>query len=71
MQATRVFLTRILQDREILKTLNIQSYKTIIRLITTFGCEVWTIGTVEQNQLHKRERKVVRRKYGEKYIKGI
>jgi len=42
----------------------LQIYKSIIRPIVTYGCEIWAMTVTEQNHLLIFERRVLREIYG-------
>jgi hypothetical protein len=57
-------LSNLLKTRMISKNLKIQLYRTLIRPVVMYGCEVWTLRKSEQNRLLIFERKILRRIFG-------
>jgi hypothetical protein len=63
--AISLFWSRLLS-----RATKIQLYKTLIRLIVTYGVETWTMTKKEEQAVLIFERKIFRRIYGPKYGDG-
>lgn len=46
------------------KKLKLSLYRTLIRPVLTYGCEIWTLKTSDINQLHCFERRILRKIFG-------
>jgi len=57
-------LSNLLNARTILMNLKIQLYRTLIRPVVMYGCEVWTLRKSDQNRLLIFKRKILRRIFG-------
>jgi hypothetical protein len=57
-------LSNLLKTRTISMNLKIQLYRTLIRPVVMYGCEVWTLRKLDQNRLLIFERKILRRIFG-------
>lgn len=42
--------------------------RTVIRPVTLYGCELWTLTKTEEQKVEILQRKILRRKYGEKKV---
>jgi len=59
-------LSNMLKARAISKNLKIQLYRTLIRPVVMYGCEVWTLQKSDQNRLLIFKRKILRRIFGKR-----
>ena len=57
-------LLKIFKSRNVHRNIKVRLYKTIIRTVATYGCEVWTLTSRAANILDRWERKMLRRIYG-------
>lgn len=62
---------KLLQSKLLSKKLKTSLYKTIIRPIVTYGCEVWSLTTTDEKNLRIFERKIIRKIYGARLENGI
>jgi len=46
------------------RSLKLKIYKTLIRLVVTYGCEAWTLTNRNEQQLRIFERKTLRKIFG-------
>jgi hypothetical protein len=64
-------LDNVLKARPTAKEIKIRIYKTIIKLVVTYGSEVWTITDRIASILMTWERKILRKIYGHKCESGV
>jgi hypothetical protein len=50
--------------KDIHKKIKVTLYKTLIRIVLTYGSEIWTLSKNSENALSTYERKILRRIYG-------
>lgn len=55
---------KLMQSRLLTRETKLLIYKTIIRPVVTYGCEVWTLNMADENDLRIFERKILRKIYG-------
>jgi hypothetical protein len=60
----------MLKSKIIRRSVKMQIYKTLIRLVVTYGSETWTLTKSDKNLLRIFERKILRRSMG-RSKKGI
>ena len=63
--AVSLFTSRLLS-----RATKITLYKTLIRLVVSYGAEAWTLTKKEEQAVRIFARKIFRRIYGPKYEKG-
>lgn len=61
-------LNKLLCSKMVSRATKLRIYKTVIRHVVTYGCEVWTLSKVDQALLSVWERKVLRRILGGKRV---
>jgi hypothetical protein len=54
----------MLKSKIIKRSIKMQIYKTVIRPVTTYGSETWTLTKSDENSLRIFERKILRKVYG-------
>jgi hypothetical protein len=59
-----IVVGHMLKKRYISQSIKVRQYKTVIRLIVTYGAETWTLTEKMGKLLMTWERKVVRKIYG-------
>jgi len=53
-----------MKSRALNRSLTLKIYKTLIRPVVTYGCEVWTLTSRNEQQLRIFERKILRKIFG-------
>ena len=48
----------------VIRSVKMQIYKTVVRLVVTYGSETWTLTKSDENSLRIFERKILRKIYG-------
>ena len=61
---------KLFRSRLLSRTVKLRLYKTIIRPVLTFGCELWTLKENTIRQLQVFERKMLRKIYGPLQLDG-
>jgi hypothetical protein len=61
----------LFKNKVISRITKMQIYRTIVRLVVTYGPETWTLTTAEEHALRIFERKMLRKIYGTVMENGI
>jgi hypothetical protein len=54
----------LMKSRSLNRSSNLKMYKSLIRLIVTYGCEAWTLTNRDEQYLRISERGILRRIFG-------
>jgi hypothetical protein len=63
--------SQLLKSALLSRSTKVKLYRTLIRVVVTYGAETWTLNISDENAFQIFERKVIRKIYGPVYEDGV